>query len=836
MSKLAIKKRKAGLSHRQKTSSLKTAVSRKGILPKPSRPLHRLFPPPAELSVETFLMMLFGFVLVGLVFLQWDAFHWICPSINLPPNHLNFLLWMGLLLVFLGFRGLPVRPSFEPSHDLPRWGANSILLLVLIGAAFLRLYRGDQPQGRYWDDPAVCIIDPINIAELHIFRLTFDIGHREPMYPYAAAGIACLFPSMKPLLVQRLTSTLFDLAALWVLYRMGREITGKRTVGVLMAAFAAVSKPVLLQVLTGMPALTIPLVVGLILWFQFRLFRKPDLTHFLQWGFIIAFGTYSYITYRPWILFLTVTTLLWVLWRLRAQTTSWPVRIVLPVFAAGVYIFILDRLFYLFPDNPISRFWCQNLKVWILIQAVSGTVLVFLYLSHKGKDRTLLSWGLALLLLGVMVYPLAMNAVITKKIHDLSVIPQSPLQWVKGEFVHKMEANFLDTTRAIFKTGDDRSDMNVEGDPFLDFQAAVLVAFGLVFAVARPSKIKTFLLAGAFVGMVGRLITIDPTSAKIYGALPVFLLFSSWGFENWLQACLAASGRRRFLGSLLLAGLAFCWVSEGQATFQRVYDRWWNLTRPEILISQAIGKDLPEKRVYLAIYEDRVFTSPAVESVTHDGEPIYLLGPENVIRVTSSEIRKDLAVIISGTDKVHLERIQKEFPHAVANPSWVYYQSRSDPPWFYDITIPAGDIPEKPGKMFSYQVVPDTHWLRRVYVCFYGLARGMIRYEDLISPGLPLPPGMGGNSAMAEGIWEAPSDGRYTFSLNSPDAAEFWVDGKRILNWKPDQLTSQHTVIRTVFLKQGTHQVRYLTYLKVNAWFAEINIRSGIGYNQVLGK
>ncbi len=151
-----------------------------------------------------------GFFLVALVFLQFETFNWLGVPFTLPVNHLNFLLYLAAALLFLGFRGLPSKPSLL---DSPRWLAYPLLFVFLVATVYMRLYRGDQPMGRYWDDPAICIIDPCNIFELHVFRMTFAIGHREPLYPYAAAGLWWLFPTMKGLLVQRLTSTFFDVGA-----------------------------------------------------------------------------------------------------------------------------------------------------------------------------------------------------------------------------------------------------------------------------------------------------------------------------------------------------------------------------------------------------------------------------------------------------------------------------------------------------------------------------------------------------------------------------------------------------------------------------------------------
>ncbi|HVZ80835.1 MAG TPA: PA14 domain-containing protein [bacterium] len=785
-------------------------------------------------SLETFLLLILGTTLITVSFLQFEAFRWIGVPFSLPANHLNFLIFLGAVLLFLGFRGLPESPN---RSDVPRWVVYPLLALFLGLTLFMRLYRGNAAMGRYWDDPAICIIDPCNIMELHMFRLTFAIGHREPLYPYAAAGLWSLFPSMSALLAQRLTSALFDTAAGWFFYRLGREVTGKRLAGLFLAALGAFSKPEIMQNLGGMPGLTLPFIVGLILWTQFRLFRKPDLPHFLQWGFILGAGFYSYIAYRPWMLFLALTTLGWLLWKERARSVRWPLRLLLIVGVGGLFLFLLDRLFVIFLDNPISKIWRANLPVWLLIQVILFGTLGYYHRVTQGKERVLAAWGLGVLLAGFLAYPLAMNEEIGIKIRDLSIIPKDPSHWVGSNFIHTVWERASNSVRDLFYTGDDRSDMNVEGDPFFDLQAAVLALFGLVWAVSRFSWTRIFLLACVGVGMVGRILTIDPTSAKLLGSLPAMLLLAAWGLEEWSTRFLSASGIRRWAGVLLLLGFTGFWLWEGQTTFTRVYDKWWHMFRPDILVSDEITAQLPTKRVYMAEYHGMGFASPATESVIHDGKSVYLLAKQNVIDVLPGEERRNVSVMVAGMDKEWGPLLKKEFPKAQWIPKWEYYQAPSDLPLLYDVVIPASQIPERPGKLFQYHVVPEKKWLRRVYVTYFGLGRGMILYEDS-SPTLnPLPPGLGAHSASAEGDWTAPADGDYEFSVRSPNPIQLWVDGKKVLTSVFSEWTNPSNVSKTIHLTRGPHHVRYLSFLRVNAWFEQVNIRNPeAGVNQVLGQ
>ncbi len=595
--------------------------------------------------------------------------------------------------------------------------------------------------------------------------------------------------------------------------------------GLILAALGVFSKPMIMQNLGGMPGLTLPFIIALILWFQFRLFRKPDLPHFLQWGFVLGFGFYSYIAYRPWMLFLAVITLIWIFWKERAQSIRWSLRIFLTLALSGLFLFLLDRLFFVLPNNPVSKFWSGNHIVWILIQAVLFAVLGYFYRTTQGKDRMIVSWSLGVLLVGFLVYPLAMDPEITIKIHDERIGFWDSV----GQFSRCI--------RTLFYTGDDRSDMNVEGDPFFDYHAAVLAFVGLVFAISRFSWTRLFLLLCCFVGIVGRLLTVDPTSAKLLGAFPPMMLLSAWGLEEWLLGFLSVKGIRRWAGIFFLLGLTGFWVWEGKGTFTRVYDKWWNMMRPDILVSREISDQLPTKRVYMGVYDGMGYASPAVEGVIHDGEPLYLLQKTNVVDVLANEPRKDFSVIIAGQDKEWAPLLKKDFPNAQWIPRWEYYQSKIDVPTMYDVVIPAADIPEKPGKLFMFRVVPEKKWLRRVYVTYYGMGRGMIQYEDSNPTLNPLPRGMGAHSASADGEWDAPVDGKYTFTVNSPNPIQIWIDDKKCLSSITVDWVQPYPVSRTVFLNKGPHHVRYLSFLRTNAWFEDVTIRnSDAHFTQVLGQ
>lgn len=774
------------------------------------------------MTTEHFLLLALGLAVIAVVVLQFDTFRWLGTPFTLSPNHLGFLMTLGLAFTALGYRTLPAQGT---SFNLSRWVAYPLLALIFGVAAFLRLHRIDEPFGFYWDDPAIAIIDPRTIVDYHEFRLMYPIGHREAMYPFAAAGVWWLFPWLKPLIAERLTSALFDLVAIWVFYLLGREVSGKRLVGVLLAAFAAASKPMIMQGICGMPGLILPLDAGLLLLFQARVFKKPNLAHFLEWGTALGFVLYSYITIRPWIAFLAVITVGWILWTRRKEPLGWLTGVGVGLFGLAFVFTYADRMLTLFLDNPISRLWMGNGAVWFVLQVAFLIFLVHGYRTTKGKERILHCWALGLLWAGLLMYPMESNPEFSLKIKDISILPKGLSAWFSPQFWHTVHDQTKEALTSVFVGGLDRPDMNVVGDPFFDYHAVVLVAFGLACALVRPSWWKAFLFVCAWVGIVGRVMTADPQSAKILSAAPPLLLLSAMAMNHWIENAWKGPWKTRWMGILLVVGLGCFWAWEIRGTYLRVYEKWWYVMTDDVRTSQEVKKDLEAGRViYMAPYHGFGFFSPAVQSVLHDGKVLYILNPTNVIHVLPGEEPKEVSVIVSGRDKPFDDQLSKEFPKAQWIPAWQYFQDKAERPYLYHMIIPVSQIPSHPGKRFMYEKVPAGYWLRRSLTTYYGLGKGMVEWEDA-SPTLnPPPSAMGAHSDTAERTWEVPEDGDYEFVVRTPDIIRILIDDKVVFDAKAFGTTT--TFKNTVFLKKGSHRFVYMAYLKVVLRFPPVTVRN----------
>jgi hypothetical protein len=806
----------------KKKKKVPARPSRKASVPEPKIKTQVSAAVVAPPSSESLLLLFFGFVLVSVILLQSNAFQWIIAPSSLTIGHPGVILFLGLVLLFLGFRGLPASPL---AFDIPASVACPLMIGVMGIAAFFRLYHMNEPPGCYWDDYAVCIVDPRNVIDLHKFPVTFPIGYREPLYPYVAAAFWWLVPTWKPILVHRLVSALFDLTAVGVYYLLGKEISGKRSVGLLLALLGAMSKPMILQTLCGMGGLTLPLGAALLLLMQAKVLKNPSLTNFILWGGALAFGVYTYLVIRPLVILLPIFTLAWVLWKERDKSSRWDVKLALLVLSLGFFPFFLDKMLVVFHNNPITKLWASNGDVWACIQVAFLLILVYLYRASEGKSRQMVAWGMALLLAGILMYPLAMDPQASLKIQSRSFLPKDPAQWVSAPFVNSILAQIKATLMTFFIGGSDRADMNVVGDPFFDYQASALVLLGLVYTLAKPSWWRVFLVAFAFIGIVPHFMTSDQTSAKLLASLPALLLLAAMAVNQWLVSAFSGAAKTRWLAltaALLLAGFG---VWDGRTTFLRVYDNWFNLDREDVRVAKALAPDLQDKRIYYAPPHGYGFISTLTQAVLLDQVPLYVMGQDNVntIFVTPDQKRQDLAVMIPAREKAAIDLMKKEYPHSQWFPQWMPEQPAGSEPYFYRAIVPAADIPEKPGKTFHFQVVPGKSWLRRFYLTEFGLGRGVIKYEDR-NPSLdPVPGDAGGGEGSAEGDWDAPAEGDYLFTSKSSDINQVWVDGKLVVDSQPGGAFK--TATGSVHLTQGPHRILFKTYFRNNLRFPEFKVR-----------
>jgi hypothetical protein len=592
-----------------------------------------------------------------------------------------------------------------------------------------------------------------------------------------------------------------------------------------------------------MGPLTCPFAVSLYLWFQFRLFKKPTLGRFVQWGAVLALGIYTYNSIRPWAPFLIMITLVWLLWREKKdkENIRWSVKFFALFFTFCYLLFYLDNLLSAFHGNPVATLWAFSVPLWFFIQIIFLTTLIYGYRVSGEGGKRLCGWAMGVMLLGVLSYPIALHTEAALRIRNQSLLPASLGGWFSTEFISRMVSQARQAFGLLFVSGPDRSDMNVEGDAFFDYHADVLVLLGLIYAVVRPSWKKSFLVICGIVGCVPYLLTSIVYSAKELCAAVPFLLLAAFLLGHFIEVAWEVPTKKKWIGFLLVFVLLGYWSWEIKGTYERIYNKWWSaVTNDDVKVGQEALKVLPNNRVYLAPQtevKDTGFFDCEVMVVLLDRNPFYLLNLTNVINVCPLDKRKDVTIVVSPLSKIIVNRIKKEFPGAGWTSEWQYYQrSHDETPFLYSVTIPASDIPEKPGKMFQFNVVKGTFWHRYVYFYRLSLREGAIEYEDA-SPTLnsPIPLFKSkGQPVAADGEWAAPADGKYTFSINTADKTRIQVDDKVVIDsiheGNPCPISNAFSI------KKGSHHVRYSTYFAIGDHFSDVTIENKvINYKTILG-
>jgi hypothetical protein len=804
------------------------------------RQFHVILKPLPVVSPIHFAILLLGVLLIALQVIQIERYQWLGAPFVLPVFFWKVLLGLGMLLTLFG---LARWPSSDRRVDLPRSVAYPLFAVIFGVGSYLRFKWLGVPTSIYWDDHSVTILDGLLVADLHKYDLAFPYGSGAVMgiIPYTEAFLWWLFPAMKALVVQRVAENLFSLAALWMVYRLGREISGKRLVGLLAMAFMAASRPMVMLSLCGMSQPVAFFVIASYLFFQVRLFKKPDLRHFVQWGIALGLGSYAYLIVYPWILFLLLVTLGWLLWQGRAQKSEWPLLVVL-VFGIGFFGFFLDSMLNVFHDNFFARVWGGNFKLWVFWQALFLALFIHCYRISQERARRLCAWGMGTLLAGVVSYPMAVSPYGASKIATVSLFPKGLFGILDPGFAKMILSQCLVIYKEFFISDDDRPDMNVYYDPFFDYHEVVFICVGFLAFVIRPSWLKGLLFGSVFIGIVPRIFTIDAHSTKIMGAVLPLLLLAAMAVSEWVEGAWCSSGGRKWMGTLLALGVAAFWGWEVKGTYAKTFDKsgfpgWWSVETEETRLNDQIELDKADKRIYVVPIRGVRFVSVETMGVLQDRSPLYRYRDANEIPLGPGEKPRDVVVLVSPFSTREIARLKKDFPSAEWTSIWLTIRSPNLQRLAYRVLIPAGKIPAKPGKSFWFHTVPRENWLCRVYPG-YALARaGMILSESSKPTLNPVDPTLqkegGEYSLLAEGEWEAPADGLYTFSVTTPDFIRLELDDKCLIDSRPPAgvVAKKSKGIR---LKKGPHRIRYAT---MNKWaFADVTVRNtDLKWERVLG-
>ena len=760
--------------------------------------------------------LLLGWVLTGVFFLGLQHFQPVfMPGFYaLSPEQwfrLDLLFLAGTALLWWGMRTIP---EGDPKDDIGRVPARVMLLGILGLAAFMRLYglgTLDLYPANFWDDQSRPLLDAFQILENHHFITYGSIEPGEPLYAYCLALVMYLFPKLGGILVERLVSSAFDVTAVWVFYLLGKEF-GKRRIGLLMASFGAVCRPMLMMVLSYMRYPTLPVALALVLLFCVRLFKKPSAGHFLQWSLSLGFCYYTYTAFRPLGPFFLVSLLVWVLWREREQGSQvWNRALGAGLLGLLAFLFIYLHRFYFNPQSAFRQlveflFEKARLEYFWGVALVAVGVKIWL---ESGKDwmrREIIRWTWAALLFAGLVTPALMPLELRTRLANSDTLIGGSVHTVfdvAGVFLHRISL----TLNTLFYSGQDRLDCSLLGDPFFDVVSLTFILPGLVYVALKPKPLHLFILLTALLGLTPHVLT-DPAGSRLIDCIVPLLLLGALGVNRIMEGA-AASPQAGWKGVVFLAWIGLVGFG-ADVNFKKIYLHFEQMPRPEVALARQAGEDSASNRVYLGWYQ-------RPEHVMNENKPVYrFLTDSNTIYLSPGEKAPDLVVVMRSDEIPQAgigEKLKAQFPQAQFTLRPLLPFHPDDPATLVRILIPGTAVGGDKTKLFHIERVPDGTWTRKFYEAGYRLGCGLIVAEDRAATAdapflAAVPVGtLGECSGRLERQWEAPEDGKYAFSVKTDQSLDLWIGDKLVLHLRPGSKDSYQA---SAYFPKGLYPVRLL--------------------------
>lgn len=785
---------------------------------------------PHPIHASRIFWILCGWFLAAWGLLYMRQYHWVVPPTTFEKSledllRIWSLLGTGILLVFWGLLSLPNRGSPD---DTGKTASRIVLFLILALTVAMRVYHFDRIEGKYWQDFALPLGDASLILNL---RHWFVIGHFQPgeaFYPYLIAGILGIFPDMAGYTAQRIASLSIDVAAVWVYYLLGKEF-GKRRIGLILAAFGAVTKPMMALYLCFMRMPGVSLAVALVLLFTLRIARKPTWGHFLQWGLAVAFGYYTYTAYRPMGPYFVLAVLLWVLFRNKERPlgrTGWTLG--LGLLSVIGLLFTYEHRF-IFKEGSLlwsSLVFLVEKARFAVVAAVFLVIVLFRHVREaraQGRDPVILRWFLASTMALSLVIPVFRVVYFSQRLTPASFMTQPVVE-------ETLQSKFWTSFQSLVYAGFDRDDMNLYGDSFFDIPSLIFILLGILFVLAKPTWPRIFVLGAALVGMVPHVLA-DPGGSRFSGCIAPFLLLGALGVDRVIDAAslTARPALWRRIVVFLFAGLV---LTGAVVVFKKEYFHFMtNWNAPVVLARQAIQDEEAGRRVYSGIYADLL-----ASEVLLDKRRVHLLMPStNPILLGPGEKAPDVVLLFDSRYSPApdtLDRIRRDFPQAV-------WERRSMYPWmgecdieFIRVMIPSSSITEDDARILHVRRHPGHPWLLRYYGSEYRMGRGLILQEERV-PELRafLPVKIRAREARLydyittghETDLDLSADGLYLFKMKAPMSAELWVDGKRVISLRPKDVPIQR--IGGLTLSRGKHRLVLRTYPLVDMDMPHVWVR-----------
>jgi hypothetical protein len=696
---------------------------------------------------------------------------------NLYLGSLILLLSGALLLAgapLLG-RGGPFRRLWPESLS-----GRLLLLLILLMAVFLRLWRLDVLPYGVWYDEAISGLQAVRWNQEAAFRPQFADNNPGQLIALYAASLRWLGQDVQSL---RLVQAVLGVGGVLAAYLFGRELRGPGF-GMTLGFFTASARWHLNFSRIAMPGVDTPLFVFLSLFFLLRLLRGGRLRDALWAGLSLGLGLSVYSSFRLYLLALAAFTilalLLWRGWAARLWDGRWRLRMSARLAAIGLALWLAAL--------PAVHFaWTQPDSFWGRVQTTS------IFNNREEPDLGRALWN-------------------TTRSHLLMF-------------------NYR---------GDHNARHNLPGEPALDPVMGVLFALGLGLALARARRpANLFFLILLPTGLLGGVLSLDfeaPQSLRSIGALPAVLYFCTLAFATLVRLAGGALDRWTTSGRTGSSGAASS--LNGPASIVKVRAGW------RVIPALALGGYIVffnAQTYFVRQAQDFAVWNAFTTAESIVGMRMARLGPDYVfylspffanqpsIRFLSPETpdQRLLALPDPLPLRQPADRPAALFIHP--DEAWVVEAARELYPngEFETIHDPGGNIP------VAYQVIlsrEDLASIQGVELRYWagqtweGLPQAALHTETIdLSWSEEQPPlvdstGQEGDFAAEwESTLYAPEYGTYTLILRAPAEACLAIDGAALVSL-PE---AGGEGAASLALAQGNHRLRVRARLPERARLTE---------------
>lgn len=240
----------------------------------------------------------------------------------------------------------------------PAWmrfrpGDGAIVGAITVAGAFLRFYRLDQIPPGFQFDQAFYVFDALRLLQGQFAVFFTAPGQSEPLFPYLAMVGVAVFGPDTPLGI-KMTSALLGLITIPVIYLFARELFQSSRIGLLSAAFAAISSWHIFYSRDGERLTLLVLLATLTFLFLWRTLEKRRRRDSILTGILLGLVLYTYPASRIVPIALTITVA-FVAWEDRRRVRDYLQCFGLIV-AVSTLVFVPLGIHYLqHPDTFISH-------------------------------------------------------------------------------------------------------------------------------------------------------------------------------------------------------------------------------------------------------------------------------------------------------------------------------------------------------------------------------------------------------------------------------------------------------------------------------------------------